>query len=123
MVGHTAVKCRATKVRLSAFLPPTFLVLRAIGATPAVVEDKESAIELERTKRIIIEFRGYDETRIFVGNIWNLRIRNRLSNSFNDCKAEARIFHNGFLFTLIVCRLSCWCHLILGSTFHNYNVS
>jgi hypothetical protein len=69
-------------------------ILRAIGVAPAVVEDKESAIELERTKRII-EFRGYDETRIFVGNIWNLRIRNRLSNSVNDCKAEARIFHNG----------------------------
>jgi hypothetical protein len=56
-------------------------------------EDKEYAFELESTKRVI-EFRGYDVTRTFVGNVWNLGIRNGLSHSVYDCKAEARIFQN-----------------------------
>ena len=56
-------------------------------------EDKEYAFELESMKRII-EFRGYDVTRTFAGNVWNLGIRNGLSNSVYDCKAEGRIFQN-----------------------------
>jgi hypothetical protein len=39
--------------------------------------DKEYAFELESTKSIL-EFRGYDVTRTFVGNVWNLGIRNGL---------------------------------------------
>jgi hypothetical protein len=56
-------------------------------------EDKEYAFELEGTKRII-EFRGIDQIHTFVGNVWNLWIRNGLSNSVYDCKAEGRIFQN-----------------------------
>jgi hypothetical protein len=69
----------------------TFIAYSDTGHTKEYGEDKEIAFELESTKRII-EFRGYDQTRTFVGNVWNLGIRN--SNIVNDCKAEVRIFEN-----------------------------